>query len=248
MRLAFLLSVLTASAAAEDLPAHAVDVARHVVLHELAHGLIRELGLPLTGNEEVAADAFATLVLPRIYEDGAARIVTAYAARQARDHVARGIDPPWSEHPPDLWRAYRAACLLYGADPARFAGIADWAELEEDTRAGCSDTAPDQQAGWERLLAPHMRAEGEPSPNVEVIHGDGPMRDAMVASGLMEEIGDVARAFDWPAPIVLHFDHCDGTASWSRTERRVLLCDAYVARFAAAPPPAATLASIWRRG
>ena len=248
MRLACLLTCLAMPAAADGLPRHALDVARHVMLHELAHGLIRELGLPLAGNEEVAADAFATLVLPRIYEDDAERIVTAYAAQQARDHVVRGIDPPWSEHPPDLWHAYRAACLLYGADPARFAGIADWAELDEDTRAGCSDTAPDQQAGWQRLLAPHMRAAGDPSPNVEVIHGEGPMMADMIASGLIEEVGDVARAFDWPAPIKLHFDHCDGTASWSRSERRVLLCDAYLARFAAAPPPAASLAAIWRQG
>ena len=247
MRTAALLATLAMPAAAGDLPAHAVDAARHVMLHELAHGLIRELDLPLTGNEEVAADAFATLALPRIYGGDAARIAIAYAAQQAHDHAERGAGAPWSEHPPDLWRAYRAACLLYGADPARFGGVADWAELDEDDRADCSDTAPDQQAGWERLLAPHMRGDGGPSPNVEVIHGEGPMVEAMSASGVMEEIGEIGRAFDWPEPITLHFDHCDGTASWSRTERRVLLCDAYVARFAATPPPAASLAAIWKR-
>ena len=247
MRLALALCLLGTPAAADGLPPHAVDVARHVLLHELAHGLIREFDIPLTGNEEVAADAFATLALPRIYEEGAERIVTAYAAQQARDHVDRGIGTPWSEHPPDLWRAHRAACLLHGADPARFGAVADWAGLDEDTRADCSDTAPDQQAGWERLLAPHVRAAGAPSPNVEVIHGEGPMTEAAVASGLMEEIAEVARAFDWPEPVVLHFDHCDGTASWSRTERRVLLCDAYLERFAEAPPPGPSLAAIWRR-
>lgn len=247
MRLALLLCALGAPAAADGLPPHALDVARHVLLHELGHALIREFDVPLTGNEEVAADAFATLALPRIHDEAAARIVTAYAAQQARDHVDRGIGDPWSEHPPDLRRAYRAVCLLYGADPARFGGVADWAGLDEGTRDECSDTAPDQQAGWERALAPHMRADGDPSPNVEVIHGEGPMMAEMVAAGLMEEVGDVARAFDWSEPVVLHFDHCDGTASWSRTERRVLLCDDYVERFAAAPPPAPTLAEIWRR-
>lgn len=39
-----------------------VDVTRFVIAHELAHALIWQLDLPITGSEEWAADEFATLV------------------------------------------------------------------------------------------------------------------------------------------------------------------------------------------
>ena len=44
----------------EQVSTFAEDVLLHVVLHELGHALIREFDLPILGNEETMADAFAT--------------------------------------------------------------------------------------------------------------------------------------------------------------------------------------------
>ena len=44
----------------ETITPFAENVLFHVVLHELAHGLVREFDLPILGNEETLADAFAT--------------------------------------------------------------------------------------------------------------------------------------------------------------------------------------------
>ncbi len=74
------------------------------------------------------------------------------------------------------------------------------------------------------------------------------MTDRMIAAGVMEEAGEIARFFDWRTPITLRFDYCDDSAWWSRAERTVTLCDAHVRRLAATPPPAASLPAIWRRG
>lgn len=67
---------------------------------------------------------------------------------------------------------------------------------------------------------------------VRVIYGEGPMKETFVAAGVMEMVAQIAREFAWPnTPITLHFDHCSRGASWSRSKRRILLCDEYVERF-----------------
>ena len=95
--------------------------------------------------------------------------------------------------------------------------------------------------GWERVLAPHRLAEGELSDNVIVQYGEASHTPAVRQSALLEEIADVMRQYDWPHPVVLHFDSCGREgSSWSRTERKILICDEYFDRFvrqqAVAPP------------
>src|SRR5688572_9004733 len=53
------------------------DVTLHVVLHELGHALIREFDLPVLGNEETMADAFATHYLTTYLPERALDVLTA---------------------------------------------------------------------------------------------------------------------------------------------------------------------------
>jgi hypothetical protein len=145
------------------------------------------------------------------------------------------------EHELDTRRAFRTICLLYGADPAAFPEVVEWIGLSEHDANDCSDTAPDMIDGWERVLAPHRLAEGEVSDNVIVQYGEASHTSAVRQSALLEEIADVMRRYDWPHPVVLHFDSCGREgSSWSRTERRILMCDEYFDRFvrqqSVAPP------------
>lgn len=225
--------------AQEPISRFAQNVATHVLLHELGHAAFRELDLPILANEEAMADSFATTVITTFMTDEAVAIVTDRARSwmvEDAEAVAAGLDiraELRGEHELDIRRAYQAMCLLYGASPADYAEATAWVGFTQDELDDCSDTAPDQTEGWGEVLGPLMLPEGEVSPNVEVLYGEGPMKDAMVDTGVMERVADLARRLDWPEPIVLHFAHCDEGASWSRDDRTVLLCDDYVARFIA---------------
>ena len=57
--------------------AFAENVLLHVVLHEIGHAVIREFDLPILGNEETMADAFATCYLVHYLPDRAIDVLNA---------------------------------------------------------------------------------------------------------------------------------------------------------------------------
>jgi uncharacterized membrane protein YgcG len=213
--------------------AFAENVLEHVLAHELAHALIREFTLPVLANEEAMADSFATLwIVETRREDAPEIIVDRVKSWILEDRERGGVGYDFKgEHLVDLRRAYQTACLFYGSDPAEWAHIIEWLEFSESDLADCSDTAPDQRAGWLSVLEPHLHGGGKRSQNVSVIYGQGPMADTMRDSGVIERFAADVRRFDWPHPVTIHFDHCDDGAYWSRTKRTIVLCDDYVGRF-----------------
>jgi hypothetical protein len=184
-------------------------------------------------NEEAMADSFATLWFAVRQPDDAERVVMARVRSWLIEDSE--VDPAAydfkGEHLLDIRRAYQAACLLYGADPSRWTQAVAWLDFNQGDLDDCSDTAPDQIEGWQAVLAPHWLPEGRSSRKVEVIYGEGVLREDMIAAGVVDEVARIAARFDWPHPVTLHFDACDSGARWSRQSRTILLCDSYVARF-----------------
>jgi hypothetical protein len=186
------------------------------------------------GNEENMADTFATHYLTQNMRDRAPDIILARARSWMFEDSE--VDPATydhkGEHELDIRRAYRTLCLFYGADPAENKKAIAFADFSEHDLADCSDIAPEQIEDWDRVLAPFLRTASDPLATIQILFGEGPMKDAMKSSALLAEIATIAGNFAWPnGGITLHFDHCDRGASWSRSERRILLCDDYVARF-----------------
>ena len=215
------------------IPLFAINVVAHVLYHEAGHALIREFNLPVLANEEVMADAFAAVWITQQHTDNAVKIISDRVRSWLYED--KEADPAnydfKGEHELDIRRAHQAACLLYGADPAEWAQDIAWLGFSDGDLSDCSDTAPDQIDGWTAVLAPHIRPHGDPSTNVEVIYGEGQLAEALKATGLLEMVATDLRRFDWPEPIILHFDHCNQGAFWSRSERTILLCDEYLLRF-----------------
>jgi uncharacterized protein YfcZ (UPF0381/DUF406 family) len=228
-----------AATASESSMEFALNVSRHVVLHEFGHALIREFDLPVLGNEEDMADTFATVFITQEMRDDAVAILK----DRARSWLYEGsqVAPEdydlAGEHELDTRRAFRTVCLLYGADPAVFSEVVAWIGLSEGDANDCSDIAPDVIEGWERVLAPYRLAEGGLSDKVIVQHGEANHTAAVRQSGLLEEVAEAMRRYDWPHPVRLHFDSCGREgSSWSRTERRILICDEYFDRFVRQQP------------
>lgn len=209
----------------------AKNVITHVLIHELAHALIREFDLPVLGNEENMADSFATLYIVQTMPDKAEEIIHDRARSWILEASVEGNHNFLSEHAPKEMRAYQAICLLFGLDPKKYRKLPSWGIFSENDLRNCYDFAPEIARGWRRVLDQYTLPNDVPTREFRIIYGEGPMKEDMMKSGFLEEIGDIISRFDWHSRITLHFDHCDSDSWWSRSRRTIFLCDGYVSRF-----------------
>jgi hypothetical protein len=136
-----------------------------LLLHEVGHAMIGELGLPAVGPEEDVADEFATIMYVLSYKVdpsvkdialGSAEIWRLYD--ENRERKGWEMTPWFDEHAADLVRYGKILCMLYGADPEGFAAEMEAAGIPEDRREVCIAEFERKWGAWERLLRPHRRA------------------------------------------------------------------------------------------
>jgi hypothetical protein len=91
---------------------------------EVGHALVTEMGLPVLGREEDAADAYAVLSMLRIGTNftDAVLIKAATSWFLADERAQReGIKASfYDEHGLDKQRAYQIVCLMVGSDAIRY--------------------------------------------------------------------------------------------------------------------------------
>ena len=151
---------------ATPLSRFAQDVTLHVVLHELGHALVREFDLPVLGNEETMADAFATHYLTAHLPE---RALDALVARvSSLQHQADAVPrEEWSvrgEHDSDARRACQIAALAVAADPQRYRPVATAAGLSDEDVRRATDYGSEIHRSWRRILQPLWMPAGLASP------------------------------------------------------------------------------------
>jgi hypothetical protein len=213
-----------------------------VVLHELGHGLITEMGLPVLGREEDAADSFATVAMLGMKNEFSERVL-ADAARGwfLHDRRDRATNAPlafYDEHSLSQQRAYQIICYMVGSDPEKFATLADEAGMPHERRASCQGDFSNAEWSWDRVLAPHRRTTQERTPFTVRYH-DGGERYAVIAQtlkfiGLLERIADRASGgFVWRAPVTIEAKSCGAShAQWNTPRRTLTVCYEMAAEFA----------------
>ena len=228
------LSVWAVPLAAQELPDAVGNALLHIIAHEAGHAVLREFDLPILGPEEDIAEDFATAFIYLTLPDQAEAIIEARAAQ----HLADGDTPgPFSEYRPDVQRAGRMVCLLYGFDPERFADLATRSHMSAGVREDCADFAPELLRSWRRTLAPLWI---DPAARVtEVGLSVDPDLQALAAANA--EWGETAlnllARIDWHSRITLELAQCDGSAGWRRNGRESFLCSAYIERITAQLAP-----------
>ena len=125
--------------------------------HEIAHALIDQLDLPITGNEEDVADQFVIYqLLPTETEEERHIIMdvihqyTHYGDLNLIDDSALA-DP----HSLDSQRAYNYSCYLYGSDREAGNELLDEGLLTTERAEYCGEEFTRATEGWEQLLAGH---------------------------------------------------------------------------------------------
>ncbi len=214
-----------------------------VVLHELGHGLITEMGLPVLGREEDAADSFATVAMLGMKNEFSERVL-ADAARgwflhDRRDRASNAPLAFYDEHSLSQQRAYQIICYMVGADPVKFAALADESGMPPERRASCQGDFSNAEWSWGRVLAPHRRTTQERTPFAVRYHDSGE-RYAVIAQtlkfiGLLERVADRASdGFVWRAPVTIEAKSCGAShAQWTVATRTLTVCYEMAAEFAA---------------
>jgi Putative metallopeptidase len=99
-----------------------------VLLHEMAHVSITQMGLPVLGRMEDAADTYAALRLIRSGSNFSRRVLTEAAEgwfmADRRDQKAGDKVAYYDDHGLNQQRAYQIVCLMVGFDNEKFKDLA----------------------------------------------------------------------------------------------------------------------------
>jgi hypothetical protein len=212
-------------------PAFAKDVTLHVVLHEIGHGLIREFDIPILGNEETMADAFATYYLTTYLPDRAVDVLTARVTSLMIEAKEAPGDDWAGEHDHDGRRAYQIAALAVAADREKYAPVAAVVGMSAEDISDARDYGAEIRRSWRRVLGPLWMPEGTVSNEARVVFENKGFVGRLCSDGLAHEVETAIRRFDWHSQVTVRFVDGDGGAAWSRESRTVTVNSGYVRRF-----------------
>jgi hypothetical protein len=132
-----------------------------VLLHGMAHASITQMGLPVLGKMEDAADTYATLRLIRVGSDFSRRVLTEAAngwfPADRRDQRTGDKVAYYDEHGLDRQRAYQIVCLMVGSDEETFKDLAKETKLPEERQDSCAGDYSNAAYSWDLVLKPHRR-------------------------------------------------------------------------------------------
>ena len=224
----------------EQILGEAMDFAMHdatfTMYHEIGHMLVGELGLPVLGKEEDAADALATIILLIDDSDENSYNALIDAADgwyyNAVKSTGSGVEEfsYYDEHSLDIQRAYAMVCLMVGMDPEAFGETADNYELDADQQESCGYTFQQSLDAWMTLLGPHETSDENVSAPIEVIYEDaGDYEDfaqALKDRGILEHAAQlITESYALPGPVTFRAMQCgEANAYYDPSNSEVSYC------------------------
>lgn len=207
----------------------------HIMLHEIGHLLIDQLTLPVLGQEEDAADNFATLTMIGWDTDEADQALADTAFGWLVRHNDSSIfagDDFFAEHDLDAQRAYRIVCHLVGTDADAYGDLALnlGADVGEAELADCDYAFELSARSWRSVLAKYAPVLGERNAiTVRYEDGDGELgffADMLRERELLEDLAAfLNEAARLPAPVVLDARACgEANAYYDPEARAVTMC------------------------
>jgi hypothetical protein len=213
------------------------------LLHEMGHAHITEMGLPVLGREEDAADSFAVVTMlkvgSRFSHDVLVQAATGWFLSALRDEQEGTKLAFYDVHGLDRQRAFQIVCLMVGANGDRFFDLATKVGLPEDRQETCRGDYSNASWSWETLMKPHRRADAQPRTVISTTYGKGDgdldfIERLFRAVRLLETVADyAAEAWVWRRPFALEMQSCGAAnARWDLATRKLTLCYELAAEFA----------------
>jgi Putative metallopeptidase len=206
-----------------------------VLSHETAHAAITQMGLPVLGRIEDAADTFAALRLIRIGSDFSQRVLTQAAEgwfmADRRDRDTGDRVTFYDEHQLNQQRAYQIVCLMVGSDADKFKDLAAETKLPDERQETCLGDFSNAAYSWDLLLKPHFRSSDQPKTQIDVVYGPAEGRNVhakqvLSSVGLLETVaGHLADQYAWPSPFTLQMSSCGfPNGRWDLQTHKLTLC------------------------
>ncbi|MDQ6788317.1 MAG: DUF4344 domain-containing metallopeptidase [Acidobacteriota bacterium] len=132
------------------------DAVRFAFLHELAHALIDVYKLPVTGNEEDAADRCSVYInLTELGDDGAHAVLAAIDVFAVESKAKMPSEKNMAdEHLLQEQRFYNSLCLIYGSNQNKYAYLIGENYLPRARAERCQAEYAQTVNSWENLLSP----------------------------------------------------------------------------------------------
>jgi hypothetical protein len=132
------------------------DAVRFVFLHEIGHALIDQYKLPITGNEEDAADRCSSYInLEELGQDGVKAVVAAADAFAIESKLGATRDKNMAdEHLLQEQRFYNSLCMIYGSDADKYSNLVTDGYLPKERAVRCPSEYQRTVESWVNLLAP----------------------------------------------------------------------------------------------
>ena len=157
----------------------------YLLVHEIAHLLISEKSIPIIGPVENAADYIATMALLReepldpTQRDRAERFLLAAAMAFSaawETGTSKGAEIPyWGQHALSIQRYYQIGCLLYGRDPAQFAGVPHAFGFSDERAQGCVTEYARASRAMNWVLQTYGRRPGDgPGAETAIVYEKAP--------------------------------------------------------------------------
>jgi len=206
-----------------------------VISHESGHALVSELEIPVLGHEEDAVDAFATIMLLRLKDGFADRVVT-NAARgwffgDQRDKKEGIKTVYYDEHGLDLQRAYDIICLMVGFEPEKFRALADEVKIPRERQDSCKRDYGNTAWSWDKVLKPHQRTPDQPKAKIPVTYAPADSEYELLAEmakriQILENVAEhLSDTYVWPAPIALEMKTCGSSgAQFEFGPKKIVVC------------------------
>ena len=213
------------------------------LMHEVGHALVSEMGLPVLGREEDAADSYAVIAMLRIgstFTEGV--LIQAAKSWFLADERAQaeGIKASYyDEHGMDKQRAYQIVCLMVGSDPDKFGKLATDVGMPEERQAACEGDYSNAKWSWEMALKSHRRTTDQPKQKIDAVYGAGKgmfdvYADLTRTIRLLDTIANAeSELYVWRSPYTIEMQTCGiQNAHWDLSAKKITICYEIAADFA----------------
>jgi len=249
LTVAFVVGVAPDSARAQSpdreraLEAFVIGNTQFVLLHELAHLVINEKNVPILGPEESAADYIASMLLvrPVVVPEAGAEALLRFAMSTAdgfviawqRAQTSGATVPYWGSHALNVQRFSTVACLIYGSNPGRFAGLPALVQMPAERIRSCPSEYDKAAYSIDWLFHSYGRgADDPPGAPIEIRYEQPETLTSLRLAQAIRSNGFVERTFArfneffaLAEPVTFVMRACgEPQAAWLPDERTLVFC------------------------